>query len=443
MSVRSEFEISRRRFIEHSLAAGALAGLPAWFAKEAEAAETERVLQTPRRIGANDAIHIGVIGPGGSKGGFRQGLGDTRGIASKPGVKCIAVCDLDDQHRDEAANIFGPDTKKYHDYRELLANKEIDAVVIGTPDHWHTTIANAAMNAGKDVYCEKPLTLTIAEGKSLVATQKRTGRVFQVGSQQRSDARFRMACELVRNGRVGKLKRAEAHLPAGPTGGPFPVLPVPSDFDWDMWIGPAPQAEYVKERTHGTFRHWLDYSGGMMTDWGAHHNDIAQWGIGADGSGPIAIEPVRGTRPVGHNCYNAFNEFEVNYYYPHDVALNTSSKGENGVLFEGESGWIFVSRGVIKASDDRLLSDPLPGSATKLYASNDHHGNFVDCIRSRKPTICPAEVGHRSVSVCHLGNLALRLADRRLEWDPKTETFKNDPEANAMLSRPARKQYKS
>jgi len=419
-----------------------MAVLPPWFVREAEAAEGERVLQVPRRIGPNETIHVGLIGAGGSKGGYKKGLDDTRAIASKPGVKCIAVCDVDEQHLDEAVRVFGPATKRYHDFRELLANKEIDAVVIGTPDHWHTIVANAAMNAGKDVYCEKPLTLTIAEGRSLVSTHKRTGCVFQVGSQQRSDARFRLACELVRNGRIGRLKRVEAHLPGGLAAGPFPTEPAPAGFDWDMWLGPAPQADYVKERTHGTFRHWLEYSGGMMTDWGAHHNDIAQWGIGEGGSGPIAIEPVRGTRPVGHNCYNAFSEFDVNFYYPDGVVLNTSSNGENGVLFEGESGWIFVSRAMIKASDERLLTDPLPSSAFRLPVSNDHYGNFVDCIRSRKPTICPAEIGHRSVSVCHLGNIALRLADRRLEWDPKTESFKNDPEANGFLSRTVRKQYK-
>src|SRR5205085_9240190 len=162
----------------------------------------------------------------------------------------------------------------------------------------------------------------------------------------------------------------------------------PSDFDWDMWLGQAPQADYVKERTHGSFRQWLDYSGGMMTDWGAHHNDIAQWGIGGDGSGPIAIEAINGKRNVGNNCYNAYYEFEVNYYYPNGVVLNTSHKGENGVQFEGEKGWIFVSRGAIRASDDSLLDEPLPANAAKLYVSNDHHGNFVDCIRSRKETIC-------------------------------------------------------
>lgn len=442
MSTRSEFEMSRRRFLANSLAGAAVAGLPAWAIKDAHAGELARVDAMPRRIGPNDTIQVGVIGPGGSKGGFRQGLGDTRGIASKPGVKCIAVCDLDDVHRDEAAAVFGPDTKKYHDFRELLANKEIDAVVIGTPDHWHTTIAVAAMKAGKDVYCEKPLTLTIDEGKLIVKTQKQTGRVFQVGSQQRSDTRFRTACELVRNGRLGKLTRVEAHLPGGPQGGPFNVMPVPSDFDWDMWLGPAPQADYVKERTHGNFRQWLDYSGGMMTDWGAHHNDISQWGIGADGSGPIAVEAINGKRNVGNNCYNAYYEFEVNYYYPNGVVLNTSHKGENGVQFEGEKGWIFVSRGAIRASDDSLLDDPLPSNATKLYVSNDHHGNFVDCVRSRKETICTAEIGHRSVSICHLGNIALRLGDHRLEWDPKKEMFTNSHEANAMLSRVPRKTYK-
>jgi predicted dehydrogenase len=435
-------EVSRRSFLGGSIAGLAAAGLPEWFATEAHAAEREAVAGRDRRYGPNDQINIAVIGPGGSKGGFRQGLGDTRGIASHPGVKCIAVCDLDRQHREEAAAIFGPDTAKYHDFRDVLNRKDIDAVVIGTPDHWHAIIASAAMRAGKDVYCEKPLTLTIDEGKRLVRTWKQTGRIFQVGSQQRSDHRFRLACELVRNGRLGKLHKVQANLPGGPTGGPFEVKPTPSkdDFDWDMWQGQTPETDYIPERTHGTFRHWLEYSGGMMTDWGAHHNDIAQWGLGTDRSGPIGVEAV-GTRHFGHNCYNAFQEFQVTYTYPSDIQLVTSNTGENGVQFNGENGWIFVSRGDIRASDDRLLEDPLPANATRLYASDDHHGNFVDCVRSRKGTICDAEIGHRSVSVCHLGNICLRLGGRPLKWDPVREEFDGDREANGMVSRPMRNHW--
>jgi predicted dehydrogenase len=430
-------ELSRRKFLTGSMAGLIAAGLPEWYAKEAHAEMRERAAGRDKKYGPNDQINLAVIGPGGSKGGFRQGLGDTQRIAYHHGVKVVAACDLDKQHLNEAADTLGPNCAKFDDFRELLARKDIDAVVIGTPDHWHATIAAAALRAGKDVYCEKPLTLTLDEGKRLVKVARSTNRIFQVGSQQRSDARFRMACELVRNGRLGKLKTVHANLPGGPVGGPFEVKPVPSDFNWDMWQGPTPAVDYIPERTHGTFRHWLEYSGGMMTDWGAHHNDIAQWGIGADHAGPIAAQAV-GVRHFGYNCFNAFQEFEVTYTYPNDVTLITSNKGDNGVLFEGENGWIFVSRSEIKASDQKLLDEPLPSSATRLYVSDDHHGNFVDCIRSRKLPICDVEIGYRSVSVCHIGNICLRLGGRKLEWDPQAEMFKDDKEANTYLSRPTR-----
>jgi len=434
-------DLSRRDFLRRSIAGLSVAALPAWYAREAVAAEAERAAARPRRTGANDRINLACIGPGGSRGGFRQGLGDTHAIQSQGGVQVVAVCDVDRQHREQAARSFGSDCAQFADFRELLQRKDIDAVVIGTPDHWHTLIAIAALRAGKDVYCEKPLTLTIEEGRQLVRAHHQSGRVFQVGSQQRSDGRFRLACELVRNGRLGKIKRVEARIPNGSRGGPFPVQPVPEGFDWEMWLGPAPPAEYVKERTHGTFRYWYEYSGGMMTDWGAHHLDLAQWGLGKDGSGPIRVES-RGDLPAVANGYNTAIDFEVTYTYPGDITLVATHEGENGVRFEGENGWIFVSRGRIDASDPRLLSDPLPANATRLYVSNNHHGNFVDCVRSRKETICPAEVGHRSVSVCHLGNISLRLGGRRMEWDPEKERFTGDDEATRMLGRPMRAPWK-
>ena len=394
-----------------------------------------------RNIGANDNINIAVIGPGGSRGGYRQGLNDTHNCARQKGVKVVAACDVDQVHLDEAAASLGPDCRKYTDFRELLAQKDIDAVVIGTPDHWHAFIAIAAMKAGKDVYCEKPLTLTIEQGRQIVKTWRDTGAVFQTGSQQRSDGRFRLACELARNGRIGKIKRVEARLPTGPTGGPFPSLPVPTDFNWEMWLGPAPLTEYVKERTHGDFRWWLDYSGGMLTDWGAHHNDIAQWGLGYDRSGPISVEGSGKGPIIGHNCYNTFPEFGLDFAYDNGAVLHVTNQGENGVRFEGEEGWIFVSRGTIQASDQKLIDEPLPANAIKLYESNDHAANFIECIRSRKQPICDAEIGHRSVSICHLSNICLRLGGDKLNWDPAKELFKDNPAANAMLSRPARKAW--
>lgn len=443
MEHSESYQATRRTFLATTITALSALGLPEWYTAEAIAAERERDASLPQRIAPNDEIHVAIIGPGGSRGGFRQGLGDTRAIASQPGVRCVAVCDVDALHAQEAAKTFNLESKDiYKDYRELLRRKDIDAVVIGTPDHWHAQICIDAMKAGKDVFCEKPLTLTIDEGKKIVATWRSKKRIFQTGSQQRSDGRFRYACELVRNGRLGKLSTVKANLPGGNVGGPFAVKDVPADLDWDMWLGPAPWEEYIYERTHGSFRHWLEYSGGMMTDWGAHHNDIAQWGLGMDASGPIAIE-AQGKRTFGRNSFNAFQEYKVTYTYANGVTLTSSHQGENGVQFEGENGWIFVSRGTIRASDPKLLEEPLPSNATRLYVSNNHYANFVDCVRKRdRQPICDAQVGHRSVSVCHLGNICLREGGRRLEWDPEKEEFVNDKVANTYLSRPRRGKWR-
>jgi predicted dehydrogenase len=432
--------MNRRHLLLGGAAATAFSTLPDWFVAEARGAEAEQAGRQRSRIPAGETIRMGLIGAGGSRGGFRQGLGDMRNIANQPGVKVVAVCDVDLLHLEEAAAAF-PGASKYVDFRYLLDREDIDAVVIGTPDHWHGIIAAMAMRKGKDVYCEKPLTLTIAEGQALVRLAKENGTVFQTGSQQRSDRRFRLACELVRNGRIGRIKQVVAHLPGGSQGGPFEVATVPKDFLFDMWLGPAPEVPYVRERTHGSFRHWFDYSGGMMTDWGAHHLDIAQWGLGMDNSGPVKIK-AEGKAPAADpkkRSFECFLSYKVTYTYANGVELIATNEGENGVTFIGENGQeIFVSRGTISASDEKLITDPLPSRATRLYASDNHAANFVNCIRNREQPICNAEVGHRSVSVCHLGNICLRLGGRELKWDPKAEEFKGDVEANSMRSRPMR-----
>jgi len=326
-------------------------------------------------------------------------------------------------------------------------------VVNGTPDHWHTLVNMAVLKSGKDVYSEKPLTLTIDEGRRLVEVVKNTKRILQTGSQQRSDKNFRLACELVRNGRLVKLKQVHVWLPSGRREGPFETKPVPAGFDWDMWLGQAPLVDYVPERTHVTFRYWWDYSCGTMTDWGAHHLDIAQWGTGHDRSGPVRIEakPLVQMIPGG---FTAYSEYEVNYTYDDGVKLICQStpanawngtvvdpKGQqHGVKFEGADGWIFVTRGKIEASEPELLSKPLPATATRLYASDNHMQNFFDSVRSREAPICDAEIGHRSVSVCHLGVIGLRLG-RKLQWDPAKQQFVGDQEANGFLSREMRRPW--
>jgi predicted dehydrogenase len=309
----------------------------------------------------------------------------------------------------------------------------------------------AAMRAGKDVYCEKPLTLTIDEGKRLVQTARETNRVLQTGSQQRSDKNFRLACELVRNGRIGKLNHIQVWLPAGRREGPFQSSPIPENFEWDFWQGQTPSVPYVKERAHGTFRYWWDYSGGTMTDWGAHHHDIALWGVGADPSGPVSVEG-RSLVDMIPGGFTASSEYEVHYGYANGVTQTTHSTADNnwsggvvnkegqqhGVKFEGSDGWIWVTRGRIEASDPEFLTTPLPAGAERLMASDDHMGNFFDCVRSRKRPICDVEIGHRSATVCHLGVISMRLG-RKLGWGPKGERFINDSEANQWLSREMRK----
>jgi predicted dehydrogenase len=431
--------LSRRGFLQRSLAALTLgAGLPAWYAREVLATEAATA---PAREGANDRIQIGVIGSGDR---FKGGL--LHDVKRQKDLRVIAACDVDRSHREEVAHIVEQTWKgkcdKYNDFRDLCARKDIDAVVVATPDHWHAIPAIAAMKAGKDVYGEKPLALTVAEGQAMVKAARATHRVYQVGSQQRSDNRFRLACELVRNGRIGKVKTIETRIGDNPQGGPFPEVPVPEGLDWDFWLGQTPKVPYVKERCHYQFRWWYEYSGGKMTDWGAHHNDIAQWALGMDDSGPVTVE-AEGTPPnTKPNSYNCHAHFKVTYTYANGTTLLCLSDGENGIRFEGEDGrWIFVSRSRIDASDKKLLDEPLPNDAVRLYVSHDHMGNWRDCLRSRKHPVTDVAIGHRSVSVCHIGVIALRTG-KKLKWDPAKEEFLGDDEANGWLSRPMRAPWK-
>jgi predicted dehydrogenase len=413
----------------------AATGLPGWYVEECLAAPP---------TSTKDPLRFGLIGCGG------QGRGDA-GNASRFG-KFVAVCDVDAAHVADAKKQF-PGAEGYSDFRKLLDRKDIDAVICGTVDHWHTLVSIAAMKAGKDIYCEKPLTLTIDEGKHLVKVQKETGRILQTGTQQRSDVYFRLACDLVRNERIGKLEKVEVWLPAGLRQGPFAKRPVPAGFDYDFWLGQTPQVDYVKERTHFSFRYWWEYSGGTMTDWGAHHNDIALWAINPAEGGPVSVEGKQLIEMIPGG-FTAASEYEVRYTYAngvvHECRSTTGSewnggvkdpqKQQHGLKFIGSNGWIWVTRGEIKASDRELLNQKLPAGAKRVYESRDHMGNFVDCVRTRKPTICPAEVGHRSASMCHLGVTSIRLG-RKLQWDPVKEEYLGDAEANSFVSRPMRKPY--
>jgi predicted dehydrogenase len=431
-------QFSRRELLKAGAAGFVLSGLPRWYADEALAQEAPAPSKSP-----NARPGILLVGCGG------MGRHDAD-LASKFG-RILAVCDVDEKHAAEAAKQFKAE-EKYSDFRKAIAHNGVDVVINGTPDHWHTLVNIHALRAGKDVYSEKPLTLTIAEGQKLVAVANETGRVLQTGSQQRSDPRFRLACELVRNGRIGKVKHVQVILPSGLHGGPFSTKPVPQELDWDFWQGQTPAVDYVPERCHFSFRYWYDYSGGTMTDWGAHHNDIALWGLGLNG--PATIEGKALVTPVPSG-FTAASEYEVHFTYPNGVTQRTASTQLNGptgsvktptranepphgVTFEGSDGSIFVTRGQITASDPELLKTELPSGAERLYVSNDHMGNFFECIRTRKAPICEPIIGHRSVSVCHLGVIAVRTG-RKLTWDSDAEKFTGDSaDANQYLAREMR-----
>jgi predicted dehydrogenase len=425
--------------MERSLAALTIgAGLPTWFAREVKAAELEEAPKREKPIGPNDRIVMGAIGVGSPQS---RGTAILKDALRHRGVQYVAICDVHKAHRENAAKTLGPDIAKYGDFRALLDRKDIDAVTIAVPDHWHALIAIDAMKKGKDVYGEKPLALTIAEGRAMVKTTRDANRVFQVGSQQRSDNRFRLACELVRNNRIGKIHTVETCIGENPRGGPFKVQPVPEGLDWDFWLGPTPNVEFVPERCVYEFRWWYEYSGGKLTDWGAHHNDIAQWGLGMDESGPIAVEAEGEAPSKLPNSYNCHPTFKITYTYAQGTKLVCTSGGDNGIRFLGDNDkWIFVSRDRIVASDAKLLDEPLPADAVRLPVSHDHMANFLDCLPTRKRPICDVDIGHHSVNVCHIGNIALRLS-KHLRWDPVKERF-DDEEANAWLSRPMRAPWK-
>jgi predicted dehydrogenase len=438
------FTITRRTFLQRCAAAAAGTGLPAWFV-ERELAAAEAPARPP---GPNDRPGILLVGCGG------MGRGDAANAQRFGDV--LAVCDVDEGHVAAAVKQFTRDGKvpaRFRDFRQALEHPGVDVVINGTPDHWHTLINLAAVRAKKDVYGEKPLTLTIDEGRRLAKAVREHQAVLQTGTQQRSDNRFRLACELVRNGRIGRLQQITVYLPAGLRGGPFASSPAPAGLDWDYYLGQAPKVEYVKERCHTTFRYWLDYSGGTITDWGAHHNDIARWALGLDG--PTGIEAGVLAEPIPDG-YTAISEYAVTFTWANGVRhVVRSTKDDNifggvvnkdgqrnGLKFEGTEGWIWVTRGDLDASRDEIITTPLPAGAEKLEASGDHMANFFACVRSRKDPVAHVEIGHRSASVCHLATIALRLR-RKLTWDPARERFTGEgaAEANAHVAREMRQPY--
>ncbi|MEI6244064.1 MAG: Gfo/Idh/MocA family oxidoreductase [Acidobacteriota bacterium] len=438
------FTISRRTFLSHCTAIAAATGLPLWFVER----ELSAASQAPAVRSPNDRARIALIGCGG------QGRGDLRGAARFGDV--VAVCDVDEAHAATAAQPYiaaGKAPEQYTDFRRVLDRKDVDVIVNATPDHWHTLINIAAASAKKDIYAEKPLTLTIDEGKRLVKAVRKHKVVLQTGTQQRSSKVFRLACELVRAGRIGKLTQTTVFVPGGLREGPFTPAPVPAGFHWDFWLGQAPQVDYLKERCHQTFRWWFDYSGGPVTDWGAHHNDIARWAIGLDG--PTEIQARAITEPIPGG-FTTPPEFEATLLWANGVkqvvktTLDDSPFGvvlkpegqRNGVKFEGTDGWIWVNRTSITASNQEMLDAALVTPPGGLEISEDHMANFFEAIRTRKDPISPVEAGHRSATVGHLIVIALRTG-RALHWDPVDEKFTGEgaKEANTHMARTMRKPY--
>jgi predicted dehydrogenase len=385
-----------------------------------------------------------------------------------------ALADVDSKVLDEnVAKVEKNQGKKpdaYKDYRKVLERKDIDAVMIATPDHWHTKIAVEAMKAGKDVYCEKPLTLTIDEGKLIEKVVKETGRVFQVGTMQRteSDQRFLKAIALIRDGRIGTVKKVTCSIDRMEASPPIPAVAVPESLDWDFWLGPAPKVPYralpqIREgygggvplysNCHYSFRNWHEYAGGKLTDWGAHHVDIACWALGATGTGPSKITPVdyklpveyKDGYPVVDDRYNAATQFTIRVAMPGDVELIITSEGDNGILFEGTEGRFFVNRGKLTGKPVEELQDkPLPEDAVeKVYGgpvSANHTANFIEGMKARKQPISDVWSHNRMLEICHLSNIAMRLG-RELKWDPAKREIIGDAQANSFLARENRQGF--
>jgi predicted dehydrogenase len=412
----------------------------------------------------SNRINVGAIGVG-----RISRVHDLPAIRKVDYARIVAVCDLDASRVEQGQALVNSfyaangksynGTTGYRDYRALLANKDIDAVVISTPDHQHAVLAVNAVRAGKDVYLQKPASLTISEGRSMADAVKASGRIFQIGSQQRSWKQFHRACELVRNGRIGDVQHVEVGLPGDPSGPDAPEMPAPANFNYDAWLGTTPVVYYTEMRVHpqkGFDRPgWLrceQFGAGMITGWGAHHVDTAHWGMNTELTGPVEIW---GTAEFpAHGLWNVHGKFKTDARYANGMTMSISGDYPNGIKFIGTKGWIFVTREEnvtasdpggpkgkpLEASDPKILDSVIGPNEIHLATADEHHANWLDCVRSRKPTLAPAEIAHRACSTCLLHHIAMK-AKRKLYWDPVKERFKNDDAANAMLSRPQRAPY--
>ena len=392
-------------------------------------------------VPAGERITMGFIGTG------SHGIGmNLKSFLAQPDAQAVAVCDVDPVHlkqgQDAVNKKYGnTDCATYKDFRDVLARDDIDAVMISTPDHWHVPMSIAAAKAGKDVECEKP-TLTIAEGRALCDVMKRYGRVFQWSTEDRSVDVYHRMCELVRNGRIGKVHTIRVELPSGPnTGGNPKPMPVPEGFDYELWLGPAPWAPYTKDRIHWNFRWIQDYSGGMLTDWGAHLLDGAQWGNNTEHTGPVEVE---GTGKFWRDgLYDTAYEYHIEYTYADGVRLIVTS-GTPSLRFEGTEGWIGNRgwRAKLQAEPKSILDSVIGPNEIHLYTcKGGDQRNFLDCVKSRKDCYFPPEIGQRCFTITHIGNMSMLLG-RKLRWNPEKERFINDEQANRMLSRAMRSPWR-
>jgi myo-inositol 2-dehydrogenase/D-chiro-inositol 1-dehydrogenase len=386
----------------------------------------------------------------------------------------VAVCDVDSKRLSEGKKYVDDfyskktgksnysNVKMYEDYRELLSNKDVDAVIISTPDHWHAQPAIEAALAKKDIYLQKPTSLTVAEGRLLSDIVRRQGVILQVGTQQRSSSQFRIAAELVRNGRIGKIHTVRIGLPGDPPGGNPKEMPIPPNLNYDMWLGSTPEVYYTEDRVHPQQGYgrpgWLrceQFGAGMITGWGQHHIDSAAWGMDTEYTGPVSVQAVAEFPKWG--LWDVHGDFMVKAEYENGITMYISNGYPNGIRYEGNEGWIFVSRGsyvasssdpvtqsknakALDASDPKILTSEIKENEIHLYQSDNQHGNWLDCIQSRKEPISPVEIGHRACTVCLISHIAMKIPGI-LEWDPKAERFTNNDSANSMLRRPQRFPY--
>lgn len=424
-------KIGRRRFLQ--AATGAAAGAVAF-----------PHIVPSSVLGAeapSNKITLGCLGVG------SQGTGNMNGFLSKSDARVLAVCDVDRGRLARAKQTVDEkygngDCATYHDFRELIARADIDALSLALPDHWHAIPVIMAARAGKDMYGEKPLARTIHEGKRMVEAVQRYNRIWQTGSWQRSQERFRRACELVINGRIGKVSRVEVGLPTGGGSGNPPVSPVPEGLDWDFWLGPAPWRPFMKysgQAPHWDWRWILDYSGGQLTDWAGHHVDIAHWGLGLDRTGPVEVEGKGEYPPDG--VYDAPTAYKFTCKYANGLTMVVANDRQQphgmGTCWYGEKGWVHVNRSGLWAEPAGILDEVIGPNETHLYESRDHIQNFLDCVRTRNETVTPIDIAYRSISVGHLGEIAMRLG-RKVKWDPDRLEFVGDDAAARLMSRPMR-----